>query len=331
MRQRTMRWMGPAVAAFCAVSGCGSGDDSTAFPKDSSADASLSQDSSSDSASEPTNEMAEVSSDEMPEVFEMPEVSSDDAQAEAQDEAADSSASDESNEPAPGDAASDAPDDTFAESGAFDDAVADAAEGAPPVSKICALECTTTADCNVGVSVFKQICDPATQRCVSCIDDLPCIAGASVWTKSCMVDGDCTAMFGDYCVDIGGLGRCAFDSTKLGTPSCFGNASTFAIKKHGATDTVNVCARLTTTCDLRRGRCEGPCVITCAADGGSCTNNCTAARGGKVCNATTKRCECASDSDCASPTPHCNLVTQQCECGSGSDCAPDGGSALVCQ
>jgi hypothetical protein len=322
MRQRTLRWIGPAVAALCALSGCGAGDDSTASSKDSSADGSVSHDSSSDSANEATD-MADDSSDE--------------GQAEATD---DSSPSDESSESADvasdapddtsADVASDALDDTSAEGSAFDDAVADAAEGGPPVSMICALGCTTTADCNVGVSVFKQICDPATQRCVSCIDDLPCIAGASVWTKSCMVDGDCTAMFGDYCVDIGGLGRCAFDSAKIGTFSCIGNASAFSIKKHGTSDTVNVCAKLTTTCDLRRGRCEGPCVITCA-DGGSCASNCTAARGGKVCNATTKRCECATDSDCASPTPHCNLVTQQCECGAGSDCAPDGGSALVCK
>jgi len=315
MRQRTLRWIGPTVAALCAVSGCGSGHDSTAFSKDSSTDVSVSHDSSSDSASEPDAETPDDSSDE------------------AQDEANQSPASDGSDEPA--DVASDAPDDTSADGGALDDAIADdaiadAAEGGP-VSKICALECVTTADCNVAVSVFKQICEPATHRCVNCIDDLPCIAGASVWTKACMVDGDCTAMFGDYCVDIGGLGRCAFDSAKLGTASCFGNAGTFAIKKHGVSDTVNVCARLTTTCDLRRGRCDGPCTIACAADGGSCTNNCTVARGGKVCNATTKRCECASDNDCASPTPHCNLVTQQCECGSGSDCAPDGGSALVCK
>jgi hypothetical protein len=319
--KRTLHRIGPVLAFLCAVSACGSGDDSTPHrASDASAsDTSVSRDSSSDSANEVVAEMPDGSIDE------------------AQDEANQSPAADGSDEPAPDDAtsemSSDAPeaaDDTSAEAGPFDDAIADAAEGGP-VSRICALECVTTADCNVGVSVFKQICEPQTHRCVSCIDDLPCIAGASVWTKACMVDGDCTAMFGDYCVDVGGLGRCAFDSTKLGTASCFGNASTFAIKKHGASDMVNVCARLTTACDLRRGRCEGPCTIACAADGGSCTNNCTATRGGKVCNATTKRCECASDNDCASPTPHCNLVTQQCECGSGTDCAPDGGSALVCK
>ncbi|HEV3192337.1 MAG TPA: hypothetical protein VGY54_17620, partial [Polyangiaceae bacterium] len=313
--QSSVRRIGHVLAFLCSVSGCGSGDDSKGSPaSDASAreagDASVSPDSSSDSASEV--------------VAEMPDDSTDDAQ----DEADQSSASDGSDEPgdATSDMSSDAPgaaDDTSAETGPFDDAIADAAEGGP-VSRICALECMTTADCNVGVSVFKQICDPATRRCVNCTDDLPCIAGASVWTKSCTVDGDCTAMFGDYCVDVGGLGRCAFDSAKIGTFSCIGNASTFSIKKHGASDMVNVCAKLTTTCDLLRGRCEGPCTITCAADGGSCTNNCTAARGGKVCNATTKRCECASDNDCASPTPHCNLVTQQCECGSGGDCAPDG-------
>jgi len=215
---------------------------------------------------------------------------------------------------------------------ASSDSIMDVADAAPPMSKICAAGCSTTDDCRADASGSKLVCDPSTGRCVSCIDDVPCIAGASQWTaKTCAVDGDCTPTFGDYCVDVGGFGYCAFDSAKLGTLRCTGNASTITIKKHAVIDTVSVCAKLTSTCDLRRGRCEGPCTITCVSDGSVCTNTCTVARGGKICNAATKRCECASDNDCASPSSHCNLTTLQCECASENDCAPDGGSALVCK
>src|SRR5262249_31846848 len=143
-------------------------------------------------------------------------------------------------------------------------------------------------------------------------------------------DGDCMSPFGEYCVDVGGLGLCAFDMAKIGTSNCLGNPSSYTIQKHGSGATVDVCAKLTTTCDRRRRRCEGPCA-TCAPEAGVCTNVCTAPRGGKICNEGTKRCECASDADCAAPFGHCNLRTAQCECASITDCARDGGSALVCQ
>jgi hypothetical protein len=224
----------------------------------------------------------------------------------------------------------DAPSDTVPADGS-DDAVADAADGASSISKICAQECQTSDQCVRGASPYKPICEPTTHRCVSCIDDLPCIAGASAWIKTCTADSGCTSIFGDYCVDIGGLGVCAFDSAKLGTASCLGNAGTITLKKFGSdAQTVSVCAKLTTTCDLRRGRCESPCIIACV-DGGGCTNTCTVSRGGKMCNGTTQRCECASDSDCAFPIGHCNLLTAQCECASSNDCAQDSGPALVCQ
>jgi hypothetical protein len=221
--------------------------------------------------------------------------------------------------------------DAVGETQSSDEAMVDAAEAAPPSSKICALGCQTSDQCSAGTSAFKPICEPTTHRCVSCIDDLPCIAGASVWTKTCAADSACTPTFGDYCVDIGGVGVCAFDGAKVGTASCFGNPGTMTVKKFGGdAETVSVCAKLTTTCDLRRGRCEGPCTITCV-DGGGCSNTCTVARGGKICNATTRRCECASDADCALPSSHCNLITLQCECASSNDCPQDGGPALVCQ
>jgi hypothetical protein len=214
---------------------------------------------------------------------------------------------------------------------ASSDSILDVVDDGPTVSKICAAGCATTDDCRADAS-SNLVCDPSSHRCVSCTDDVPCIAGASQWTaKKCAVDGDCVPTYGDYCVDVAGFGYCAFDSTKLGTLSCAGNSSSYMMKKHATTDTVSVCARLTRTCDLRRGTCEGPCTITCVSDGSVCTNTCTVARGGTICNATTKRCECASDNDCASPVSHCNLVTLQCECASANDCAADGGSSARLQ
>jgi hypothetical protein len=214
---------------------------------------------------------------------------------------------------------------------ASSDAVADVPNDAPNLSKICTQECQTSDQCVRGTSPYKPICEPTTHRCVSCIDDLPCISGASAWIKTCTADSGCTPIFGDYCVNIGGVGLCAFDSAKLGMASCLGNSGTITVKKFSSdAATVSVCATLTTTCDLRRGRCQDPCAITCV-DGGGCTNTCTVSRGGKVCNATTRRCECASDSDCALPSSHCNLATSQCECASSNDCLQDSGPTLVCQ
>jgi hypothetical protein len=230
-----------------------------------------------------------------------------------------------------GETSVDAPSETVTPAEASLDAVADAPDGAPGVSKICAQQCETSDQCVRGASIYKPICDPATHRCVSCVDDLPCIASASLWTKSCTVDSGCAPIFGDYCVEIGGTGFCAFDSAKLATASCIGNPGTITIKKFGSdAQTVSVCAKVTTTCDLRRGRCEGACIVPCV-DGGGCTNNCTVSKGGMLCNATTQRCDCAFDSDCAFPLSHCNLDTRQCECASSNDCAQDSGPALVCQ
>jgi hypothetical protein len=221
----------------------------------------------------------------------------------------------------------DAPDETITLADASSDAAGD---GGPSFTKICAQECQSSDQCDRGTSPYKPICDPTAHRCVSCIDDLPCIAAASLWTRPCTADSGCPPL-GDYCVEIGGSGVCASDSAKIGTASCATNADTITLKKFGSDgETVSVCARLINTCDLLRGRCVVPCTITCV-DGGACTSNCTVVRGGKVCNPDTRRCECASDSDCAFPSGHCNLVTKQCECASTDNCAQDGGPTLVCQ
>ncbi len=320
------RWTAFLVVGACAAAGCGD-DDVIAVGASDSAVAGDRTSAHPDSGQGGTGQTA---SGGMGGATASPDssadVASDGAVARPDVDGSADSAGDAASEPS-----SDVSSETLAVDGTSDDAIADADDDGPPISKICASGCVITDDCRPGTSIYKPICEPATHRCVSCIDDLPCIAGASVWSKSCTVDGDCGPIFGDYCVDIGGAGFCAFDSTKSGTLSCVGNASSYTVMKHDGSSTVSVCARLTTTCDLRRGQCQGPCTITCAADGGACTNTCTVSRGGKICNATTRRCECASDNDCASPTSHCNPITLQCECTSGNDCSPDGGSTLVCK
>ena len=331
---RRAAWkMGLALATLYAVGGCGS-DEAVTFgtggsevAADAQPDAGIMASGGAGGSTGVQDSSAEIASEAAQVV---PDVASSDAPGEA----ADDRTLDESSEEASADATSEVPGDaageTVAEAGPSDDAIADGAEAGPPVSKICALGCQTTDDCRADASNSKLVCDPLNHRCVACVDDLSCIAGVSQWTVPCSIDTDCT-IYGDYCIDVGGPGACAYAAAKIGTLSCSGNASTYAAKKHGSSDTVSVCAKLTNTCDLRRGRCEGPCTITCTGDGSTCTSTCTASRGGKVCNATTRRCECASNDDCASPISHCNLATQQCECASGSDCAPDGGSALVCR
>jgi hypothetical protein len=201
---------------------------------------------------------------------------------------------------------------------ASNDAISDAADSAVPGAKVCGRQCAGNGDCPpVGLSQF--ICNTAVQRCVTCLSDSTCIAQQSGWLGiACTTDAGC-APFGDYCVDVDGSGRCAFDASKIGTFDCFGTSDTFAIKKFATNDVVTVCASVTQTCDTARGTCITPC-----------TTGCTAERGGMTCNATTGHCECASNADCGGTAPNCNLTIHQCECGSTADCPAGDAGTQIC-
>jgi hypothetical protein len=199
----------------------------------------------------------------------------------------------------------------------------DAGDGATPGPKVCARACAVSGDCPV-VGLDQPLCNTETHHCVTCIHDVACVAKNSQWTVThCASDGDCSTdvfSFGDYCVDVEGVGRCAFDASKIGTFVCLGTVDSYTVKKFATDDMVMVCADASQTCDAARGTCVSPCTTTC-----------TPAAGGNVCNATTHRCECGSNTDCGGSAPVCNLAIHQCECGSVSDCpGADGGSAIVC-
>jgi hypothetical protein len=209
------------------------------------------------------------------------------------------------------------------------EARADAIEGGTS-AKVCVEACNVDQDCAIDSGVQKVRCHPVTHRCATCVEDITCIASRSFWTaKPCTVDVDCVndggfTPFGDVCIDIGGAGYCAFLATSttnctavLNTPTF----STFAVKKFGSTDSVEVCGK-PSRCDADRGSCQNPCTSN---------TSCTPARGGKICNTGAGRCECGGDGDCGPGAPTCNLAIRQCECSSGSDCPADASRPLTCQ
>lgn len=201
-------------------------------------------------------------------------------------------------------------------------------DAATPVPlNVCRDTCNTNADCTNPLAPKTWSCDMTTHRCTQCYDDLICIANLSKWlNKTCTSDANCNPEasfpFGDYCVDINGTGRCAFD--KNNAARCSDKPTAMLLNKYGSAEKVEVCSNQLTRCDLRRGICNNKCTDSVG---------CTASRGGRVCNQALGRCECNSNTDCVGgDMPTCNLMTKQCECGSGTDCAAfDSGRASVCE
>jgi hypothetical protein len=198
-------------------------------------------------------------------------------------------------------------------------------EAGPVAVKACVIHCNGNEDCQPDGAVKTLMCNLDNHHCVACVHDVTCIAAKSLWIHKCTADAECSPegglSFGDYCVDVEGTGYCAFDQNNQ---DCF-FSDTLTIKKFGSSATVNVCVDASQKCDTSRGKCDSPC-------GGLGAGACTPDRGGKVCNATTKKCECGSSTDCGPGAPNCNLVTKQCECGDTNDCgALDSSATLVCE
>jgi hypothetical protein len=203
-------------------------------------------------------------------------------------------------------------------------------DGAAAAAKVCYRTCNSTNDCP-SVLLQDYICN-AAHHCVVCSQDITCVAQSSGWaTDTCTTDADCTAggplALGDYCVDVEGIGRCAYDKNKIGDAGgirCLGNNDVVTVKKFGGDGAVvEVCAETSQKCDAQRGECFGGC---------NGNGECSAPLGGKICNMTTHRCECGSSTDCGGSTPTCNTAIKKCECGSVASCpATDGAVTYVCE
>jgi hypothetical protein len=239
------------------------------------------------------------------------------------------------------DAAPDTSADSAGRSDAQDAATSDApasdgaaGDGATASAKACFRTCNQKSDCpNIGPQ--ELLCN-ADHHCVVCMHDVSCVAQSTGWGifgDTCTSDADCKAdggplASGDYCIDVEGVGLCAYDksrpSANFGDP-CFGTTGVFVAKKFGSSATVEVCAETSQTCDTKRGACRSDC-------GGDAGSICTPSQGGKVCNATTKKCECGSNTDCGGSTPTCNLASKQCECDSVNNCpTSDAAATFVCE
>jgi hypothetical protein len=191
--------------------------------------------------------------------------------------------------------------------------------------KLCFARCTSSDECP-STELNPLFCNTATQHCVHCLHDVTCVAQQSAWIgTTCTDDADCSTdvfSFGDYCVDVDGTGRCAFDFSRANSPDCFGTSDSFTVKKFATDTMVTVCADTSRTCDEQRGICVGACT----------GSSCTPARGGTSCNAQTGRCECATNTDCGSGASVCNTALRQCECASSDECpGADAGTGMVCE
>jgi hypothetical protein len=244
------------------------------------------------------------------------------------------------NDGAPDAQGSDAQDTGAPDTSTPTDAVADQASDAPSsdatsadsataIAKGCYRTCNSNNDCpRITGQPQDYLCDTAAHHCVVCLHDITCIAQSSGWVSgaSCANDADCTGgSLGDYCVDVDGVGRCAFDKTNpSATPGdpCFDLADVITVKKLGSATMVEVCGDLSQTCDTTRGEC----VTACTAN-----PSCTPIVGGKVCNTTTHKCECGSNTDCGGTRPTCNTTLKQCECSSTASCTTDGSASYVCE
>ncbi|HEX9296416.1 MAG TPA: hypothetical protein VF881_11285 [Polyangiaceae bacterium] len=197
---------------------------------------------------------------------------------------------------------------------------------AAAVAKVCIETCASDGDCvpKALSDKFPYSCDTTKHRCVLCKDDIACYAQVSLWSKGCRTKVDCT-IFGDVCVNVNGAGRCAY---LKGSPNCEldggGQLETFWVQTFeldAGSESVEVCGKKSSTCDLATGTCFQRCT----------TASCASDPAGKVCNDATGKCECGTDSNCSglSGVSVCNTATKHCECAGNQDCrALDGGLML---
>jgi hypothetical protein len=178
---------------------------------------------------------------------------------------------------------------------------------APPwLGKSCVERCNADRDCVPSLPVADFECDLGTRRCVQCRNDLACVATASGWVLACASAGDCM-LAGDVCIEVNGLGRCAFTSATCG--GIF--PDDIAVREFGTATMVTVCGVGSSAC--RDGRCVDRC---------GPIHTCTPEQGGRTCNEITGQCECTDDNDCAGGVgvSKCNETTRRCECARNADC-----------
>jgi len=189
------------------------------------------------------------------------------------------------------------------------DAVVD--KGIPPdapkwAGKSCVDHCNADNDCMPVLPVGDFECDLATHRCVTCRNDLACVAASSGWIIGCTKSSDCVSI-GNVCINVNGAGKCAFT-----VATCGGIFPDDIPAQEFPTGTA------VTVCGIASSECHaGRCVDRCSP-----IHTCTPEQGGSACNESTGRCECNDDNDCAGGVgvSRCNTVTRQCECAGSADC-----------
>ncbi|HEY3452794.1 MAG TPA: hypothetical protein VGK67_41000 [Myxococcales bacterium] len=238
-------------------------------------------------------------------------------------------------------------------------ASADASSLAPDAS---AAGCTVNADCDVAA----PICDPSFHTCRTCASAEDCADSGGV----CNADGTCAASCtgctsGGLCSpgnkkDQCGLGGGACAACSGATPTCRQGKCVGCATSADCSGTTPVCEAASKKCVActDSASCGGG---TCNADG-SCTIECTGCVAGATCfpspdsehcgpaggdcttcASATPVCRygacvgCASNSDCAAPTPLCNTGQWQCRscqdlgCPGDGVCQADGSCASGCE
>jgi hypothetical protein len=189
--------------------------------------------------------------------------------------------------------------------------------GATPPSATataCSYGCVDDGDCDVAQDIF---CDTNLGRCkqpnLGCETHADCVPFASAWSPgTCTADDDCpNFFFGDVCVKLQGVGRCAI--TPYPDCSAFGGVPT-VLEHFSPTEDITVCVNSS-------GRCENnTCFLGCTDTPDFCTDGSTGF--GPVCDSVSGRCGgCTDDDECdGAGVSHCNLATGFCECAGAGDC-----------
>ncbi len=181
----------------------------------------------------------------------------------------------------------------------------DDSECIAPPDRVCdepvmvCVECTNDDEC-------FALCDEDTNTCVDCVVDADCGDGtctAGACVGSCTMDSECTDPTRPICGD-GACVECGAD-----IDCADGEICDDAVCAPGCSSDIECPDGV---CDPASSRCVGCLDDTHCAEG-------------EVCDTMTNLCaaQCASDDDCAAPTPICADEGICVGCASDDDCATD--------
>ncbi|MBL8601847.1 MAG: hypothetical protein JNK72_07985 [Myxococcales bacterium] len=214
-----------------------------------------------------------------------------------------------------------------------------------------------TPDNRMQCTGMSTVCNPETNRCVSCNSDNDCSGTTPVCElssrtcRACMADNECRVPTSPACKRSGTNAGACVPCTEMNSTACSGMTPVCNLDQNRCVQCLSntQCSGATPICDRNVCRgcssnndCSGS-TPACATDGRcvQCTEMSAMACAGAtpVCNATANRCvECLTNTQCSGRTPVCqNNACRACagdmECSAregATACAASGDNAGAC-